>query len=233
PLLLQGGFGLTAREVGVLITPMVVSITVGSIASARILPRMRRPERILHLGFGFLLFHCAGLVLVGAESPRWTLVTFLVGCGLGLGFVMPNLTVFIQELVARSLLGISTAVLQSTRMIGGMIGTAVVGSIVSHYYVQRVRDIDLSPYGKASWASRLEDPQMLVNMQVQSEFIGVLQRAGLHGETFILHAREALVWGVHAGLVLTALMAAAGLLGLWKLPAIRFGNRPANPKEQA
>ena len=233
PLLLQGGFGLTAREVGVLITPMVVSITVGSIASARILPRMRRPERILHLGFGFLLFHCAGLVLVGAESPRWTLVTFLVGCGLGLGFVMPNLTVFIQELVARSLLGISTAVLQSTRMIGGMIGTAVVGSIVSHYYVQRVRDIDLSPYGKASWAARLEDPQMLVNMQVQSEFIAVLQRAGLHGETFILHARESLVWGLHAGLVLTALMAAAGLLGLWKLPAIRFGNRPVSPKEQA
>src|SRR5690606_24994688 len=50
PLLLQGGFGLTAREVGVLITPLVVSITVGSIASARVLPRMKRPDHILHIG---------------------------------------------------------------------------------------------------------------------------------------------------------------------------------------
>ena len=230
PLLLQGGFGLTAREVGVLITPMVVSITVGSIASARILPRMGRPERILHIGFGMLVFSGAGLLFVGADTARWILVMFLIGSGLGLGFVMPNLTVFIQELVSRSLLGISTAVLQSTRMIGGMIGTAVVGSVVSHYYVERVRKLDLTPYGNGSWSARLEDPQMLVNMQVQSEFIAVLQRAGLHGETFILHARDSLVWGVHAGMVLMVFMAVCGLLGLWKLPPMKFGNRPVARK---
>lgn len=233
PLLLQGGFGLTAREVGVLITPFVVSITVGSIATARLLPRMNRPERILHSGFVLLAIGCGGLILVDAYAPRGLLVTFLIGCGLALGFIMPNLTVFIQELVSRSLLGISTAVLQSTRMIGGMIGTAVVGSIVSHYYVERVRALDVSPYGKASWLSRLEDPQVLVNKQVQSEFIAVLQRAGLHGETFILHARESMVWGVHAGLILTALMAGVALLWLWKLPPIKFGNRPVAPTAAA
>src|SRR5690606_35297184 len=106
PLLLQGGFGLTAAEVGVLMTPLVVSITVGSIASARILPGMVHPERVLHMGFGLLVICGAGLVFVGADTPRVLLIISLVGCGVGLGLIMPNLTVFIQELVGRSLLGI-------------------------------------------------------------------------------------------------------------------------------
>jgi EmrB/QacA subfamily drug resistance transporter len=230
PLLLQGGFGLTAREVGVLITPLVVSITVGSIASSRIVPRVRRPERILHCGFGLLALCGAALLFIGADTPRSLLALCLVGCGVGLGFIMPNLTVFIQELVSRSLLGISTAVLQSTRMVGGMIGTAVIGSVVTHYYVERVRQLDVTPFGNGAWLSRLEDPQVLVNAQVQSEFLASLQRLGLHGETFILYAREALVWGVHAGLALSVVMAVISLVWLFRLPTVPFGQNQPAPK---
>lgn len=229
PLLLQGGFGLTAREVGVLITPMVVSITFGSIMSSRIVPRIRRPELILYCGFGLLAGGGGVLLLVDAGTPRAILVLCTAACGVGLGFIMPNLTVFTQELVNRSLLGISTAVLQSTRMIGGMLGTAVIGSVVTHYYVERVRRLDVTHFGNASWLTRLEDPQVLVNAQEQSQFIGVLQRLGLHGETFILHAREALVWGVHAGLALSVVMAVAGLIWLSRMPTIQFGRNRAVP----
>lgn len=230
PLLLQGGFGLTAREVGVLITPLVVSITVGSILSSRIVPRIRRPAIILHMGFGLLVAGGAALLFIGADTSRQWLVVSLIGCGVGLGFVMPNLTIFTQELVSRSMLGISTAVLQSTRMIGGMLGTAVLGSVVTHYYVERVRMLDVSVFGKGDWLVRLEDPQVLVNTQVQSDFVALLQRQGLHGETFILHAREALVWGVHAGLALSVVMAVLGLVWLLRMPAFQFRhNRQTAP----
>lgn len=223
PLLLQGGFGLSARGVGILITPLVVSITVGSIVSGRILPRMRRPDRILYVGFGLLVASVAGLLPIAADTHRGWLVLALTGAGIGLGVIMPNLTVFIQELVHRSLLGISTAVMQSTRMIGGMVGTAVVGSLISHYYVKRVRELDVAPFGGGEWLPRLEDPQVLVNPKVQSEFIGALYRLGLHGETFINHARESMVWGVHAGLALALLVAIAGIIWQSRLPALPFG----------
>lgn len=234
PLLLQGGFGLTAREVGVLITPLVVSITVGSIISSRVVPRIRRPDYILYLGF-FLLALCGGLFLMlDADSPRVWLVLSLSGCGVGLGFVMPNLTIFSQELAGRSRLGIVTAVMQSTRMVGGMLGTAVIGSVVTHYYVEKVRELDASGFGKGNWLARLEDPQVLVSTQVQSDFIGLLQRQGLHGETFILHAREALIWGVHAGLALAVLMAVVGLVWLFRMPHFQFGrHRHREPDIQA
>src|SRR5690606_33978977 len=174
-------------------------------------------------GFGSLAACSAGMLFMHADTPRWLLIVCLSGAGVGLGLIMPNLTVFIQELVGRSMLGISTAVMQSTRMVGGMIGTAVVGSIVAHFYVERVHALDVSPFGNATWMSRLEDPQVLVNAQVQSEFVGALQRVGLHGELFISHARESLVWAVHAGLTLTVLIALIGLVWLWRLPTIQLG----------
>lgn len=222
PLLLQGGFGLTAREVGMLITPLVVFITVGSILSSRIVGRIPRPEIILYAGFIFLIVCGGGFLLIDSDTPRIWLVVVLAGCGMGLGFIMPNLTIFTQELVSRSRLGIATAVLQSTRMIGGMLGTAVIGSVVSHFYVERVRQLDVSTFGKGNWLARLEDPQVLVNAQVQSDFIALLHRQALHGETFILHARESLVWGIHAGLVLAVLVAVVGVLLLVRLPSFRF-----------
>lgn len=231
PLLLQGGFGLTAREVGVVITPLVVSITVGSIMSSRLVPRMRKPDHILYSGF-FLLALCGGLLLaVDADSARIGLVLCLAGCGVGLGFVMPNLTIFTQELVGRSRLGIATAVMQSTRMVGAMLGTAVIGSVITHYYVERVRDLDVSSFGKGNWLARLEDPQVLVNTQIQSDFIALLQRQGLHGETFILHAREALVWAIHAGLAMAVIMAILGLVCLFRMPHFQFGRNRHREQE--
>ncbi len=233
PLLMQGGFGLSAREVGVLITPLVVCITVGSIASARVIPRLRRPERVIHLGF-ILLASCGlGLVLIEAATPRMILVGCLMGCGVGLGLIMPNLTVFIQELVNRSLLGISMALMQSTRMIGGMIGTAIVGSLITHFYVDGVGQLDVSAFGDGVWLERLADPQVLVNMQVQSDFIAALQRLGLHGETFLMHAQDSMVGGVHAGLVLIVLVSVGGLLCVLRLPAIRLGRRQSAQPEVA
>ena len=51
PLLLQGGFGLSPQDAGLLITPLVVFITVGSIINGRIITRIRNPNRMLYAGF--------------------------------------------------------------------------------------------------------------------------------------------------------------------------------------
>src|SRR3546814_18546322 len=85
----------------------------------------------------------------------------MMASGLGLGFVLPNLTVYAQETAGRSLLGIATAMIQSVRMIGGMLGMAIVGTLVTHYYISGVRDA-VSHAGAGAWHSMLEDPQVLV-----------------------------------------------------------------------
>lgn len=228
PLLLQGGFGLDPRQVGVLITPMVVCITVGSLTSARIVLRLSRPTYILYAGFVLLVLACAGLAITHQSTSRSLLTVYMVLAGVGLGFIMPNLTVFVQELAGRSLLGISTGMMQSTRMIGGMLGTTVVGSIVGQYYVMQVRD-SVPDSSDAPWFKLLLDPQVLVNQVSQSTFIAELQRAGLHGDIFIEAARQALVGGIHLGLFAAMVIALLGVAWVYRVPLIQF-SRPGTSR---
>ncbi|NYT43308.1 MFS transporter [Pollutimonas thiosulfatoxidans] len=219
PLLMQGGFGANPQQVGLLITPLVVCITIGSVLNARIIVRLSRPNHMLYAGFALLVVACATLSSAQHTTPVPLLIAYMVMAGLGLGFVMPNLTVFAQETAGRSLLGISTAMLQSMRMIGGMLGTAIVGTVVSHYYVESVRKA--VPQGEGTtWIAQLEDPQVLVNHAIQSDFMGALFRQGLNGESFIELARLALVSAIHSGLFLAMLVAIVALVWVYRLPRV-------------
>ncbi len=44
PLLFQGGFGMSPKDAGLMITPLVVFITIGSIANGRIVTRVKNPN---------------------------------------------------------------------------------------------------------------------------------------------------------------------------------------------
>ncbi|HWL29045.1 MAG TPA: MFS transporter [Burkholderiaceae bacterium] len=221
PLLLQGGFGMTPQQVGLMITPLVVCITMGSLLNARIIVRLTRPNDMLYAGFASLVIACIGIAWTSRDTSTWLVMVYMAMGGLGLGFVMPNLTVFAQEVAGRALLGISTAMLQSIRMIGGMLGTALVGTVVTHHYVSGVRQT-VAPEPDTAWIAMLEDPQVLVNRAVHSDFVAHLQRLNLHGESFIEQARLALVSAVHSGLMLTVVIALLALLWVYRVPLIRL-----------
>lgn len=233
PLLLQGGFGLSPRETGLLITPMVVCITVGSIVNGRLVTRLRNPNVMLYGGFLLLALACAGVITTHRGTPHGLVAGYMLLAGLGLGFVMPNLTVFAQEVAGRAHLGIATALLQSLRMIGGMLGTALVGTLVNHSYSARVNDA-LAVSGGKQWSAQLSDPQILVNAQAQSDFLATLAHMGQNGAAFIESSRAALVAAIHSGQMLSL---AAALIGLWyvrRVPLIRLSRGakppPANPE---
>jgi EmrB/QacA subfamily drug resistance transporter len=221
PLLLQGGFGMTPQQVGLMITPLVVFITMGSLMNARIVVRLARPNAMLYAGFALLALACAGIAWTNRDTTTWLVVTYMAVAGVGLGFIMPNLTVFAQETAGRALLGISTAMLQSIRMIGGMLGTAMVGTVITHHYVSGVR-LSVPAGEDAAWRGLLEDPQVLVNQVVQSDFIAQMQRQNLYGESFIELARLALVSAIHSGLLLTVMVALVALGWVYRVPLIRL-----------
>src|SRR3546814_12515156 len=132
PLLLQGGFGMTPQQVGLLITPLVVCITLGSVTNARIIVRLSKPNHMLYAGFTLLILACVGIVLMQQSTPKPLVVIYMILAGLGLGFVMPNLTVFAQETGGRSLLGLSTAMLQGSE--GRRVGKEGVSTCRSRWW---------------------------------------------------------------------------------------------------
>ncbi|WP_061132885.1 MFS transporter [Caballeronia fortuita] len=221
PLLFQGGFGMSPKDAGMMITPLVVFITIGSIVNGRIVTRLKNANVMLYAGFALLAVSCLGVVVATHNMPRALLLVVMLLGGLGLGFVMPNLTVFAQQTAGRAHLGIATALLQSLRMIGGMIGTALTGTLVSHLYASGV-SLALEKDRAMHWAADLSDPQILINREGQQTLLAQLSAAGHNGAMLLEAAREALVAAIHIGLALAALIAVVSLWQSRRVPPVRL-----------
>ncbi len=132
PLLLQQVLGYTPSEAGLLLTPLVAAISVGSIINGRLFPRQTEPQRLMVFGGGLLATGSLMVLLISpGTSAWWILAAFFVN-GCALGFLLPNLTLFMQMLSERRDVGVASALVQTTRAIGSALGTAVVGILISH-----------------------------------------------------------------------------------------------------
>ncbi|TAL88685.1 MAG: MFS transporter, partial [Candidimonas sp.] len=196
-----------------------VCITVGSIANGRIITRISNPNIMLYAGFALMAMSCLGIITLYQTTSTWVTLVYMILGGLGLGFVMPNLTVFAQETAGRAHLGIATALLQSVRMIGGMLGTALVGTLVTHYYISGVRQATQGQ-PSAAWLKTLEDPQVLVNETVQNNFLAHLHTLSLDGGVLIESARVSLVDAVHSGVMLALVVTLLALVWVRRVPPI-------------
>jgi MFS family permease len=180
---------------------------------------------MLYIGFGCLAVSCLGVVIATHTMPRALLLVFMLLGGLGLGFVMPNLTVFAQQTAGRQHLGIATALLQSLRMIGGMIGTALTGTLVSHLYASGV-SLALERDHAMRWFADLSDPQILINREGQQTLLAQLSAAGHNGALLLEAAREALVAAIHIGLAVAAVVAVVSVWQSRRVPLVRLKRQP-------
>lgn len=213
PLLFQGAYGLSPKQAGLLITPLVLFITLGAILNGRIVGRMARPDRLPVFGFALLLLTCTGLALSGRHAPYALLLGLMFTGGLGFGFIFMNLTLFTQTLADRAHLGIATALLQSLRLVGGMLGTAMVGSLVSLLYRRGVERL-FADQGASAFAAPFADPRILLDVQVQLAPMRQLAAAGHDAAALLEGARVALVHAIDVGIGVAAVLM---LLALWQL----------------
>lgn len=218
PLLLQGGLGLSPKEAGLLITPLAVFITIGSIVNGRIVTRLRLPNVMLYVGLGFFAVAALALTQVGADTPHALIYVAMMCAGLGLGLLLPNLTLFAQYSVPRARIGVTTAMMQSTRMFGGMLGMALIGMLLAHGYGRRVRE--LLPDEGGPWAGWLEDPQILVDQDLIADFSAAAQAAGQDAAALLRIARDGLIDALHAGHWLIVLVVGLAFVLARRLPAM-------------
>jgi MFS family permease len=176
---------------------------------------------MLYVGFALLCVCTLGVVIATHLTPHWMLfLTMLLG-GLGLGFVLPNLTVFGQQAAGREHLGIATAMLQSLRMVGGMFGTALTGTLISHLYRSGVQAA-LDDAQAQRWSGVFADPQILIDRHAQDALLAQLAQAGQNGALLLERARESLVNGVHLGLAGAAIVALAGVWCARRVPPMKL-----------
>ena len=140
PLFAQGALGATATEAGSLLMPLMLSCVGMSVVGGRLLLKVGyRPTSIV--GFALLTLGFALLSNFERDTPRLWLYIDLVMIGAGLGLSMLTLLIAVQQAVPRAQLGIATSLNQFSRSIGGAVGVAVMGAVLSAGLASHLNEI--------------------------------------------------------------------------------------------
>src|SRR5439155_16942637 len=140
PLVYQGVLGVTATNSGQLLTPMMLGLIVASTLTGQVMVRIRYYRFLGTAGIAVMMVGMWLLSQVTVSTPKLEVVRDIVIVGAGLGTTFPLYLTAVQSALPRQFLGVASSQVQFWRQIGGTIGTAVLGSVLSQQLPVHVRE---------------------------------------------------------------------------------------------
>ncbi|ULL19236.1 MFS transporter [Paenibacillus sp. H1-7] len=130
PLFMQGIVGISASASGTVMTPMMITMIVASVIGGQLVQKLGVRTQMT---IGMFIM-AAGFVLLSTLSMTTTKLlasSYMMTIGLGIGLVMPILTLALQESFPKSELGVVTSSSQFFRQIGGTFGMTILGAVMN------------------------------------------------------------------------------------------------------
>jgi EmrB/QacA subfamily drug resistance transporter len=129
--------GYGPLSTGVRLLPVAASVALASVAGTRLAVRIGNK---LIVGSGLVLFGVAlAWTSTVSQATSYGLIAVMgVVLGIGMGLTQAPATEAIMGAVAKEQAGIASAVNGSTRLFGGTLGVAVVGSVAASLYANRL-----------------------------------------------------------------------------------------------
>jgi EmrB/QacA subfamily drug resistance transporter len=208
------GFGPLAS--GALFVPFALGQMIFAPASASMVKRFG-PKAVSTVG---LLLVAAGLgtwAFIGVDTPIAVVAVAFFVQGVGMANVMPPATEAIMSALPREKAGVGSAVSNTIRQLGGALGVAVLGAVVSSVY-----------RGQLTAPPGLPDAAAEVARESIAGAYAVAGQAGPAGPVLLADANAAFVTAMHYAAVGSTVFALLGALVavLW-LPGRRPSGTPA------
>jgi EmrB/QacA subfamily drug resistance transporter len=193
PQYFQAVAGADALGSGLRLLPMIGGLIVGT-RLIGLVARGRAPSRVIAAGFALL----AVALLVGARTGLhtgygWT-AGWLTLLGIGMGAVMPTAMAVAMDALSAERAGSGTALMQALRQVGGTVGVAVLGTVLSTAYLSRLPVAGV--------------PAPLAEAARDSVSAGVAAAAGAGDAPLADAVRAAFVHGMDTTLLVCAVVAA-------------------------
>ncbi|GAA3746913.1 EmrB/QacA subfamily drug resistance transporter [Spinactinospora alkalitolerans] len=136
PTFLQMVNGATATESGLLMLPMVAGMLTATIGTGRIISATGRYKKWPIIGTAVIMVGLVLLSQMDADTPYLFNASGMLVLGLGVGSVMQNLILIVQNTAAKRDLGTATSATNYFRQIGASFGISVFGAL----FVGRLND---------------------------------------------------------------------------------------------
>jgi len=132
--------GATPTQSGLLTIPMMGGLLISSTLFGTLISRTGKWKSIMVSGSVLVV---AGLLLLGTLQYDTNLILvgiFMFVLGAGLGMVMQNLVLVVQNSIEVKNLGVATSAVTFFRSLGGTVGVSVLGSVLGTVVAQHIKD---------------------------------------------------------------------------------------------
>ncbi|GGO40154.1 hypothetical protein GCM10008949_49300 [Deinococcus humi] len=141
PLFMVNVIGLSATNAGLTTFPLTIGLVISSIVAGQAYARIGIFRPVIFVGGLFLML---GFVLMGytlrPDSTQFELTWKMIVIGLGLGPILPMLTLAIQGAVKPSEIGAATGTNSFLRSLGSTLGVALLGTLFASTLKTEIQD---------------------------------------------------------------------------------------------
>lgn len=129
---------MRATEAGLWTLPFFGATTLGGLIAGHIVLRTGWLKQLITAGFVLATLALVALGTVNENTDLRLAVSIMVVLGLGGGLTIQNLVVAVQSAVPQHLLGTASSFVIFFRSLGGVIGVAVAGALLTHGVASRL-----------------------------------------------------------------------------------------------
>jgi EmrB/QacA subfamily drug resistance transporter len=132
--------GATPTQSGLLTIPMMGGLLISSTLFGTVISRTGKWKSIMVSGSVLVI---GGLLLLGTLQYDTNLILvgiYMFVLGAGLGMVMQNLVLVVQNSIEVTNLGVATSAVTFFRSLGGTVGVSVLGSVLGTVVAQHIKD---------------------------------------------------------------------------------------------
>src|SRR6266568_2825967 len=241
PLFVQGVIGTSATNSGLILTPLMLTLIVGSVLSGQLVSRLGRYKWIAITGMVVSVAGSLLLLRLGVNSTNNDVLIAMLVLGLGMGFGMALYNLIVQNAMPQKI-GQATSALIFFRSIGGTIGLAAMGSLMTSAYLPAFKNALSTSLGKlqlppailqpvqARFVAIFNNPQILLSPDALSKMHAAAAAQGQQGLVVFNIAIDAvkigLAQGIHNVFILSTGLMIAGLIAVFFLKEIPLRGKP-------
>ncbi len=162
PLFVQGVIGKSASQSGAILTPLLVSMLIGSVISGFIVSKTGKYK--LQSFIGFLVIGIGAFLLanMNVSTENSNVIIFMIVLGFGIGIVATIFNVTAQSSVTEDKMGVATSTVQFFKYSGQTIASSVFGTVLSSSLKNGLQDMNTGKLPE-DIVKLLKDPNILSN----------------------------------------------------------------------
>ena len=186
--------GFSPTKAGLMTIPLMVAAMVAATGAGQIITRTGRWKIFLVGGAVLLLVGLLGLSTLRHDTPMWHSSLAMAVMGLGMGALMQNLVLAVQNTVDVKDIGASSAAVAFFRSLGGAIGVSALGAVLANLVQSQVVD-GIKALGPAAAAAASSSGTTLDLKNMPAPVAGIVRGAygDATGHVFLIAALVSVV----------------------------------------